>query len=125
MANRVVAPVFILLQFYAQGKEFRRQNSEPGFLSLLSLCLQALVMALVSVRWLVRRGSPHYDAGDVDKMPFIVRLLETLPILYAWGMLAINYAACAVGYALLICCYGLGRHSEGVLYNQERSHLLG
>ena len=97
----------------------------PGSLSLLSLGLQTLVMALVSVRWFARLGSPHYDAGDVDKMPFVVRLLETLPILYAWGMLAINYAACAVGYALLICCYALGRHGEGVVLDEERSRLLG
>lgn len=125
MANRIVAPVFILLQFYAQVQEFRRQNGEPGSLSLLSLGLQTLVMALMSVRKFARLGSPHYDAGDVDKMPFVVRLLETLPILHAWGMLAINYAACAVGYALLICCYALGRHGEGVVLDEERSRLLG
>jgi hypothetical protein len=125
MANRVVAPVSSLLQFYAQIKELRRQNSKPGSLSLLSLGLQALVVALVSARWFVRLGLPHYDPGDVDKMPLVVRLLETLPILYAWGMLAINYAACAIGYTLLICCYAFARHSEGFVVDEERSRLLG
>lgn len=126
MANRVVAPVFILLQFYVQVQEFRRQDRESGSLSILSLVLQALVLALVSTRWFVRLGSPHYDRGDVDKMPLVVRLWDTLQILYAWGMLAINYAMCAVGYALLICCYILGRRSEEVVFvDGERSRLLG
>ena len=124
MANRVVAPVFTLLQFYTQVQEFRRQNGGPGSLSLLSLGLQALVMALVSVRWFSRLGSPHYDPGDVDKMSLVVRLLEKLPILYAWGMLAINYAVCAVGYALLVCLYVLGQHHEGVALDEEMSRLL-
>ena len=59
-------------------------------------------------------------------MPLAVRLWDTMQILYAWGMLAINYAVCAVGYALLICCYVLGRRSEGVaLVDGETSRLLG
>jgi hypothetical protein len=126
MANRVVAPFFIFLQFCAQVQEFRRQNREPGSLSILSLGLQALVMALVSIRWFARLGSPRYDRGGVDKIPLAVRLWDTMQILYAWGMLAINYAVCTVGYALLICCYVLGRRSEGVaLVDGERSRLLG
>lgn len=126
MANRFVAPVFIFLQFYVQVQEFRRQNREPGTLSLLSLVLQALVLAFVSVRCFIRLGSPHYDRGDVDKMPLVVHLLDTLQILYACGTLAINYAVCAVGYTLLICCYVLGRRSEEVVFvDGERSRLLG
>jgi hypothetical protein len=125
MANRIVAPVFILLQFYTQVRELRRQNGELGCLSMLSIGLQTLVMALVSVRWFVRLGSPHHDRGEVDKMPWVVRLLEMLPILYSWGMLAIDYAACAIGYALLLCYYALGRHDEEVVLDGERSRLLG
>jgi hypothetical protein len=45
--------------------------------------------------------------------------------LYAWGMLAINYAACAIGYTLLIRCYAFARHSEGFVVDEERSRLLG
>lgn len=97
MANRVVAPVFVFLRFHAQSQGFHRQNREPGSLSIHSLGLQALVMALVSIRWFIRLGWPHHDRGDVDKMPVIVRVLDTLQILYAWGVLAINYALCAVG----------------------------
>ena len=126
MANRFVARVFVSLQFYAQVHEFRRQNREPGSLGTLSLVLQALVLALVSIRWFVRLGLTHYDRGDVDKMPLDVHSLATLQILYAWGMLAINYAVCAVGYALLIRCYVLGRCSEEVVFvDGERSRLLG
>lgn len=59
-------------------------------------------------------------------MPLVVHLWDMLQILYAWGMLAINYAMCAVGYALLICCYVLGRRSEEVVFvDGERSRLLG
>jgi hypothetical protein len=125
MANRAVAPISLLLQFYAQFRDFHRQNGESGSLSLLSLGLQAFVMLLVSIRWFVRLGTPHYDRGDVDKMSLLVHLWDTLPILYAWGMLAINYAACAIGYALLFCCYTLGRQSEGVVIDGERARLLG
>jgi len=78
MTNRVVAPFFIFLQFCAQVQEFRRQNRESGSLSILSLVLQALVLALVSVRWFARLGLPHYDRGDVDKMPLAVRLWDTM-----------------------------------------------
>lgn len=78
MANRIVAPVFILLQFNTQIREFRRQNGELGRLSMLSIGLQALVMALVSVRWFVRLGLPHYDRGDVDKMTWVVRFVADL-----------------------------------------------
>ena len=103
MTNRVVAPFFKFLQFCAQVQEFRRQNRGPETLSTLSLVLQALVLALVSVRWFARLVLPHYDRGDVDKMPLAVRLWDTMQILYAWGMIAIDYTVCAVGYALLIC----------------------
>ncbi|GAB7330626.1 hypothetical protein MBLNU13_g02199t3 [Cladosporium sp. NU13] len=51
MENRVVALIFTVLQLYGQVQEFRRHDREPGSLSILSLGLQALVMALVSVRW--------------------------------------------------------------------------
>lgn len=81
-------------------------------------------MGVFSIRWFVRLGTPHYEKGDVDKVSFLVRLWWTLPILYAWGMLATNYAVYALGCALLLCCYCLGRHSEAVGLGSERARLL-
>jgi len=115
----------IFVQLCAQFREFRHQNGEPECSSLLSLGLQALVMALVSVRLVIRLGRPHYERGDFDKMPWVIRMWETLPILYEWGMLAINYAACAIGHALLFCCYTLSQHGDGIVLERERARLIG
>jgi hypothetical protein len=82
-------------------------------------------MVSVSVRLFIRLGTPHYERGDIDKMPWVVRVWETLPILYDWDMLAINYAACAIGYALLLCCYTLSQRGDGIVLQRERACLLG
>jgi hypothetical protein len=48
MCNLVVAPCFVILQFYAQYREMRTQNGNPGALSLVSLGLQTPTMAALA-----------------------------------------------------------------------------
>lgn len=123
MANYVIAPVFVVAQFHVRYRELRRSGREAGAVSLLSLCLQALVLMSVSFRWFVRFGQAVWDEGDVDRMPLLVRLWEAATFWYHWGSLAIHYAVCAIGYTFLLCCY-LGRVGAGPETGGERAHLL-
>ena len=50
MANLVIAPFFVVLQFYPRYLEIRRSGGDPGSLSLLSLGSQALVIFAVGLR---------------------------------------------------------------------------
>lgn len=109
IVNCYVAPFSILVQFFAQCAEYRCRNGQPGAFSLSSACLQALVMALIATRLFIRMGSkPHYHRGDMDIMPWSMYLWDLVSIWYSWGMLAFNYAAVAVGWAVLLFCYHLG-----------------
>jgi ABC-type dipeptide/oligopeptide/nickel transport system permease component len=58
MTNVVVAPLFLLLQFYAQYRECRRQSGHAGAFSLLSLSMQVFVMAILAIRLFIRLGTP-------------------------------------------------------------------
>ena len=96
MTNMVVAIVFVILQFYAQFKEMRSQDGDPGALSVLSLSLQALVVGAVSVRWLMRMGWPTLNPNYAP---------PSLWWWYTWSMPALNYGLHAFGCAILVLCY--------------------
>lgn len=108
IVNCYVAPFSVLILFLAQYAELCSQNGQPSALSLLSTCLQALVMALIATRLFMRMGrKPHYDPGEMHLMPWGMYLWDLVGIWYSWGMLAFNYAAVAVGWAVLLFCYHL------------------
>lgn len=109
MSNIVVAPVSIILQFYAQIRESKAQYGIPGALSLLSLRLQVLAFATLAVRWLLRVGRFGYDL-----LPF-----STAWYVYQWAFPAVNCAMLAVGYAILLACYRGGRGEQGVVLGER------
>lgn len=125
IVNCCIAPLSVLVQFCAQYIEIRRQNGQPGALSLLSACLQALVMALIATRLFMRMGRrPHYDRGDMVIMPWNMYLWDLVSIWYSWGMLAFNYVAVAIGWAVLLCCYYLSEESRGARRQGKTTHFL-
>ncbi|KAK3053987.1 hypothetical protein LTR09_004763 [Extremus antarcticus] len=94
MSNRIVAPCFIVLQFFAQLREMVNQNGNPGALSLLSIGLQMPTATVLGYRWLLRLGHPTWPP-----------LPAPVSLWYEWGFPAINYVAHAVGCALLLAGY--------------------
>lgn len=121
MTNTIVAPLFVILQFYAQYKEFRHQNGDPGTLSLLSLSLQALSAALLAYRWLVRLGTPDWIPGDYTGAPFRVWFWDLVKVYYEWGLIAWNFGVHAFGCALLVAfyCFALGYEEHGLVVERE------
>lgn len=124
MSNTVVAPLFVVLQFHAQFQELQRQSGHPGALSLTSLAVHVPVMATVARRMFVRLGKPEWSAGD-PRLPFLTWARESLQLWYAWGMVAINYAVCALGCLVLLVGYLCAERRSGrfVAYG-ERSPLF-
>lgn len=116
MSNRVVAPFFVTLQFFAQYREMRMQQGRPGAFSLLSLGLQVPIMAALAVRWVLRLGNPTWDRN----VPAPVQLW------YEWAFPAINYAIYALGSAILLACYLLVlRGTAEYDLPEDRQPLLG
>lgn len=116
MSNLVVAPCFGILQFWAQYREAKNQHGNPGALSLLSIGLQLLAMLILSVRWLLRLGSPPWGW---DFFPTDIR------IWYEWSFPAINYFLYALGCALLLAFYAFTRQSRASPDDlEERAPLL-
>lgn len=102
MNNMVVAPVFLLLQFYAQYREYRRQSGQAGALTLLSLSIQVPVIAILAIRLFIRLGTPPWVPRHIYGPYFALWVLDSLQAFYSWGMLAINYTVCVVGYIFLL-----------------------
>ena len=94
MSNIVVAPCFVVLEFYAQFRELKAQGGNPGALSLVSVALQMVTMAALGFRWFLRLGHPTWDNGPAPVW-----------LWYQWGFSAINYLLYAVGCAFLLACY--------------------
>jgi hypothetical protein len=102
IVNTWVALFLVLFQFYPQYLEMRRMFGAPGALSLLSLALQAVVIFIVAVRWLLRLGAPTW--GD-----------QSAPLWYwyQWGNLPFSYILHALGCAVLLAAYLVTRHGGG------------
>jgi hypothetical protein len=105
MTNVVVAPVFLLLQFYAQYREHRRQSGHARTLSLLSLSMQVPVVAILAIRLFIRLGMPPWVPRQNYGPYLALWVWDSLRAFYTWGMLAINYAVCVVGYVFLLRLY--------------------
>jgi hypothetical protein len=105
MTNVVVAPVFLLLQFYAQYREHRRQSGHAGALSLLSLSMQVFVMATLAIRLFIRLGTPPWVPRQNYGPYLALWVWDSLRAFYTWGMSAINYTVCAVGSIFLLSLY--------------------
>lgn len=97
MSNDVMAPCSLVLQFFAQLLQMRKQHTDPGAMSLLSLFLQMLAMSFLSFRWFLRLGRPPW--GWVQAEP---------RIWYQWAFPAVNYLMCAFVSGLLLICYIIG-----------------
>jgi hypothetical protein len=105
MTNMIMAPLFLLLQFSAQFREYRRQSGNPGALSLLSLSIQVLVMSVLAIRLFIRLGTPPWVPRHNYGPYFALWVWDSLQALYSWGMLAINYTVCVMGYFFLLSLY--------------------
>ena len=105
MTNMFMAPLFLLLQFFAQHREYRRQFGHAGALSLLSLSMQVFVTAILAVRLFIRLEMPPWVPRQNYGPYFALWVWDSLQALYSWGMLAINYTACVVGYLFLLSLY--------------------
>jgi hypothetical protein len=121
MTNMAVAPIFVLLQFYTQFREYRRQSGNPGALSMLSLAFQAPVISILAIRWFIRLGVLPWVPRHTYGPYFALWVWDSVRALYAWGMLAINFAVYVAGCILLLAFYSLsGRGST----NGELAPLL-
>jgi hypothetical protein len=105
MTNVVVAPLFLLLQFYAQYRECRRQSGHAGAFSLLSLSMQVFVMAILAIRLFIRLGTPPRVPRQNYGPYFALWVWDSLRAFYTWGMLATNYTVCVVSYVFLLGLY--------------------
>jgi hypothetical protein len=105
MTNVAVAPVFLLLQFYAQYREYCRQSGHAGALSLLSLSIQVFVLAILAIRLFIRLGTPPWVPRQNYGTYFALWVWDSLRALYTWGMLAINYTVCVIGSIFLLSLY--------------------
>lgn len=94
IVNTWVSLVLVVLQFYPQYREFRRQAGDPGALSLLTLGVQAVVLILVAVRWLQRLGAPTWG-----------RQTAPATLWFQWGWLPLNYIVGGIGCAILLGMY--------------------
>lgn len=112
MTNMVVAPLFNLLQFYVQYREYRRQSGDAGALSLLSLSIQVPVLAMLAIRLFIRLGTPPWIPRHSYGPYFGLWVWDTLQALYSWGMLAINYTIYAIGCVFLLGIYVLNGASR-------------
>lgn len=112
MANMVLAPLSLLLQFWAQYREHRRQAGEPGALSIPSLFIQVPVLTVLAIRLFVRLGTVPWFSRHTYGPHFALWVMDMLRALYSWGFLAINYAAYLVGCVFLLSLYLLANRNE-------------
>jgi hypothetical protein len=105
MTNMVAAPLFTLLRFYSQYREFRRQSGNAGALSLLSLSIQVPVTTILAIRLFIRLGTPPWVPRQNYGPRFALWVWDSLQAMYSWGMLPINYTMCVVGYIFLLGLY--------------------
>lgn len=105
MTNMIAAPLFLLLQILAQYREHRRQSGQAGALSLLSLSIQVPVIAILAIRLFIRLGAPPWVPRHNYGPYLALWVWDSLQAFYSWGMLAINYAVCVVGYVFLLGLY--------------------
>jgi hypothetical protein len=110
MTNMVVAPLIAPLQIYAQYREYRRQSGDAGALSLLSHSTQMPVLTILVVRLFIRLGEPPRVPRQNYGPQFALWAWDSLQVMYSWGMLAINYTVCAVGYTFLLSLYLFSRY---------------
>lgn len=105
MTNMAVALIFLLLHFYAEYCEYRRQSGHAGALSLFSILLQVFVVAILAIRLYVRLGTPPWVPRQNYGPYFALWVRGSLQALYSWGMMAINYTLCVIGYVFLLSLY--------------------
>lgn len=94
MSNFAITPCLIILQFLMQLCQNKLNNGNPGALSLLSIGLKMLAFAALSIRWLLRTGSPTWG-----------RLPAPIWLWYSWAFPAANYALQAVSAGLILASY--------------------
>jgi hypothetical protein len=127
--NTWFALVFNLIQFIAQNRERRRQNNDPGALSLLGLTLQAITLTLVAMRWFLRLGWPNPEELSM-RWPRFYEIVDMFQIWYVWGFIPFNYLIQACGHIILLVLYAqpihlavnIGQQGTGL---NERMPLLG
>lgn len=103
--NMLVAPLSLLLQYYVQYREYRRQSGGSGTLSLLALYIQVPVMAVLAIRWFVRLGTPPWVARHTYGPYFGLWVWDISRAFHSWGMLAVLYTISATG-----CFFSLSLH---------------
>jgi hypothetical protein len=92
------------LQLAAQNRERRKQDNDPGALSLLGLTLQAITLILVAIRWVFRLGWPNPEELPM-RLPMSYEIVDMLKIWYVWGSIPFNYLIQAIGYLILLVLY--------------------
>jgi hypothetical protein len=112
MALITMTNIFVLLQFYTQYREYRRQSGNPGALSILSLAFQPPVMAILAIRWFIRLGVLPWVPRHTYGPYFALWVWDSVRALYAWGMLAINFSVYVAGCVLLLALYSLSGRSR-------------
>jgi len=97
-------PICLVLQFLAQLGELRVQNGDIDAVSLLSWCLQVLVLAALAFRWACRTGlPPRYPPGPYETL--ILWLWDHFFYYYTSSTMAINFAVWAFEMYLLVAYY--------------------
>jgi hypothetical protein len=107
--NTWFALLFNLLQFIAQNRERRRQDNDPGALSLFGLTLQAITLMLVAIRWFLRLGWPNPEELPI-RLPKSYEIVDMFKMWYVWGFIPSNYLIQATGYITLLVLYAKPTH---------------
>lgn len=105
MTSLSMAQLFHLLQIFAQCRKHRGQLGHAGALSLLSLSIQVPVVAILAIRPFIRLGTPVWVPCRNYGPYFALWVCDSLQAFYSWGMLAINYTVCVIGYIFLLSLY--------------------
>lgn len=89
-------PFIILLQIAAQYFELQKMTNY-GVLSLQSVCMQAIVMAIIAIRLLIKTGFTFSSSSGKKESGFLTKLL----IWYFGGFISLNYLLW-IGGAILV-----------------------
>lgn len=106
-----LTPLVVLLQMLFQYWEMRKRD-DLGALSLRSFCLQAGVMMMLTLRFIVRVAPPPwYDSrfGDTQPEDFVARILWW----FQWYLLSCNSLGWVVGACTVWFLTVRGRERKG------------